>query len=110
MLHTVLRLRANGETVEDIQPGLLIPTGRRKGHSPSLSSIYRALAEHEKTQAYPEAIETAHADFAALQQHSRSLVQSLSVTRHLAAAIGHRAWQRRRGAGEWGFSPSSPLP
>ncbi|WP_405562669.1 recombinase family protein [Streptomyces phaeochromogenes] len=72
MLHTVLRRRANGETVEDIQPDLLIPTGRRKGQSPSLSSIYRALAEHEKTQAYPEAVETAHADFAALQQRDRS--------------------------------------
>jgi hypothetical protein len=63
MLHTVLRRRTNGETVEDIQPDLLIPTGRRKGQSPSLSSIYRALAEYEKTQAYPEAVETAHADF-----------------------------------------------
>ncbi|CAM5357113.1 hypothetical protein STANM309S_00811 [Streptomyces tanashiensis] len=30
---------------------------RRKGQNPSLSSIYRALAEHEKAQAYPEAIE-----------------------------------------------------
>ncbi|MGX1885529.1 hypothetical protein [Streptomyces sp. NPDC055287] len=72
MLQTVLRRRANGETVEDIQPDLLIPTGRRRGQSPSLSSIYRALAEHEKIQAYPEAVETAHADFAALQQHERS--------------------------------------
>ncbi|MFD9537360.1 recombinase family protein [Streptomyces sp. NPDC060010] len=72
MLHTVLLRRANGETVEDIQPDLLIPTGCRKGQSPSLSSIYRALAEHEKTQAYPEAVETAHADFAALQQRDRS--------------------------------------
>lgn len=56
MLHTVLRRRANGETVEtveDIQPDLLIPTGCRKGQSPSLSSIYRAPAEHEKTQTYP---------------------------------------------------------
>ncbi|WP_206686087.1 hypothetical protein [Kribbella qitaiheensis] len=41
-----------GETVEQIQPDLLIPTGRRKGQNPSLSSIYRALAEHEKTQTY----------------------------------------------------------
>lgn len=72
MLHTVLRRRANGETVEAIQPDLLIPTGRRKGQSPSLSSIYRALAEHEKAQAYPGAIETAHADFAALHQRDRS--------------------------------------
>ncbi|WP_432584689.1 recombinase family protein [Streptomyces sp. HD1123-B1] len=72
MLHTVLRRRANGETVENIQPDLLIPTGRRKGHSRSLSSIYRALTEHEKTQAYPESVETAHAEFAALQQRDRS--------------------------------------
>lgn len=68
MLHTVLRRRANGETVEDIQPDLLTRTGRRKGQSPSLSSIHRALAEHEKTQACPEAVKTAHTDFAALQQ------------------------------------------
>ncbi|MEV5238532.1 recombinase family protein [Streptomyces cinnamoneus] len=74
MPYTVLRRRANGETVEDIQPDLFIPTGRRKGQSPSLSSIYRALAEHEKTQASSEAVETAHADFAALQQRDRSPV------------------------------------
>lgn len=37
----------------------------------------RALAEHEKSQAYPEAVETAHADFAALQQRD-------SAKRHLA--------------------------
>ena len=72
MLHTVLRRHANGETVEDIQPDLLIPTGRREGQSPSLSSIYRAPAQYEKAQAYPEAVETAHADFAALQQRDRS--------------------------------------
>ncbi|MFB7398414.1 hypothetical protein [Streptomyces sp. NPDC056191] len=71
MLHTVLRRRANGETVEDIQPDLIIPIGKRR-QSPSLSSIYRALAEHEKTQAYPEAVATAHADFAAVQQRDRS--------------------------------------
>ena len=62
------------ETVEDIQPDLLIPTGRRKGQNPSLSSIYRALAEYEKTQAYPEAVDAAHADFTALQQRDRSPV------------------------------------
>ncbi|KUN59484.1 hypothetical protein [Streptomyces griseorubiginosus] len=67
----MLRHRANGETVENIQPGLLIPTGRRKGHS---ASLRRALAGHEKAQAYPEVIETAHADFAVLQQHGRNLV------------------------------------
>ncbi|MFI1052689.1 recombinase family protein [Streptomyces griseoruber] len=72
MLHTVLRRKALGESVEQIQPALIIPTGKRKGQNPSVASIYRALAEHEKTQAYPEAVETAHADFAAVQQRDRS--------------------------------------
>jgi len=67
MLHTVLRRGANGESVEDIRPDLIIPTGKRKGQNPSLASIYRALAEHEKRQKYPDAIEHAHADFAAFQ-------------------------------------------
>ncbi|WP_113702007.1 recombinase family protein [Nonomuraea lactucae] len=66
MLHTVLRRRANGESVEQIQPDLIIPTGKRKGQAPSVASIYRALAEHEKRQAYPEAVAQAHADFAGL--------------------------------------------
>lgn len=74
MLHTVLRRRAGGETVEQIQPDLIIPTGRRKGQNPSLSNIYRALAEHEKAQAYPEAVETAHADFPSLQQRDLKLL------------------------------------
>lgn len=66
MLHTVLRRRELGESVEVIAPGLIIPAGRRKGQNPSVSSIYRALARHEKAQAYPEAVEQAHTDFAAL--------------------------------------------
>ncbi|MFC4517295.1 recombinase family protein [Streptomyces ehimensis] len=66
MFHTVLRRRAAGESVEQIQPDLIIPTGKRKGHSPSGAGIYRALAEHAKREAYPEAVEAAHADFAAL--------------------------------------------
>lgn len=45
---------------------LIISTGKRKGHNPSLSSIYPALAEHEKRQSYPEAVTAANADFAAL--------------------------------------------
>jgi DNA invertase Pin-like site-specific DNA recombinase len=72
MLHTVLRRKTLGESVEQIQPDLIIPTGKRKGQNPSVASIYRALAEHEKAQAYPEAVETAHDDFAALQQRDRS--------------------------------------
>ncbi len=66
MLRTVLRRRAAGEPVETIRTDLIIPAGKRKGQCPSLASIYRALAEHDKAQAYPEAIEQAHADFAAL--------------------------------------------
>ncbi|MGP4004625.1 hypothetical protein [Streptomyces sp. 8N706] len=67
MLHTVLRRRELGESVEQIQPDLIIPTGKRKGQNPSVASIYRALAEHAKREAYPEAIAQAHTDFAALQ-------------------------------------------
>lgn len=70
MLHTVLRRRANGESVEDIRPDLIIPTGKRKGRNPSLASIYRALAEHEKRQAHPDAVDQARADFAALARNS----------------------------------------
>ncbi|WP_232816994.1 hypothetical protein [Streptomyces noursei] len=67
MLHTLLRRRAVGESVEQIRPDLIIPTGKRKGQNPGPASIYRALAEHEKRQACPEAVAQAHADFAALQ-------------------------------------------
>lgn len=67
MLHTVLRRRAGGESVEQIQPDLIIPTGKRKGQNASAASIYRALAEHAKCEAHPEAVEQAHADFTALQ-------------------------------------------
>jgi hypothetical protein len=48
-------LTAHG--VEQIQPDLIIPTGKRKGQNPSVASIYRALAEHAKREAYPEAVE-----------------------------------------------------
>ncbi|WPP33848.1 recombinase family protein [Streptomyces sp. CL7] len=67
MLHTVLRRRALGESVEQIQPDLIIPTGKSKGQNPSVASVYRALAEHAEREVYPEAVEQAHADFAALQ-------------------------------------------
>ncbi|MGW5971642.1 recombinase family protein [Streptomyces sp. NPDC055186] len=67
MLHTVLRRRAGGQSVEQIQPDLFIPTGKRKEQNPSVASIYRTLAEHAEREAYPEAVEAAHADFSALQ-------------------------------------------
>jgi hypothetical protein len=66
MLHTVLRRRAAGERVEDIRKDLIIPTGKRHGRNPSQASIYRALAEHDKAQAYPDAVQQAHAEYAAL--------------------------------------------
>ncbi|MFB4285515.1 recombinase family protein [Nonomuraea sp. MTCD27] len=66
MLHNVLRRHAGGESVEDIRSDLIIPTGKRRGKNPSLASIYRALADHAKTQAYPDAVDHAHAEFAAL--------------------------------------------
>jgi DNA invertase Pin-like site-specific DNA recombinase len=65
MLHTVLRRRARGESIESIRKDLIIPTGKRKGRNPGLASIYRALAEHEQRQRHPEAVEQAHAEFAA---------------------------------------------
>jgi len=67
MRHPVLHRRVAGESVESIRPDLIIPSGRRKGQNPSLASIYRALAEHAKAEAYPKAIAQAHSDFAALQ-------------------------------------------
>ncbi|MGW0595474.1 recombinase family protein [Streptosporangium sp. NPDC002607] len=64
VLHIVLRRRATGESVETIRGDLIIPTGKRKGRNPSLASIYRALAEHDKAQAYPDAVAWAHSEFA----------------------------------------------
>ncbi|MFD5566151.1 hypothetical protein [Kitasatospora griseola] len=55
MLHTVLRRRADGEFVEQIQPNLIVPSGERKGQDSSVVSIYRALVEHAKKAAHPEA-------------------------------------------------------
>ncbi|MEL5958864.1 hypothetical protein AADR41_29550 [Streptomyces sp. CLV115] len=62
MLHTVLRRRANGESVEQILPDLVIPTGKRNGRNPSMAGVYRALADQAKREAYPGAAGKAHAD------------------------------------------------
>ncbi|WP_319801836.1 recombinase family protein [Arthrobacter sp. YA7-1] len=43
MLHTLLRRRANGDSLHD----MIIPTGKHKGRNPSLASIYRALRARE---------------------------------------------------------------
>jgi DNA invertase Pin-like site-specific DNA recombinase len=85
MLHTVLRRRATGETVEAIQPDLIIPTGKRKGKNPSVASIYRALAEHERTEAYPEAVEQAHTDYAAMHHSDQP-----ALTRPRPARVGEQ--------------------
>ncbi|MER6127406.1 recombinase family protein [Streptomyces sp. NPDC001795] len=81
MLHTVRRRRANGESVEQIQPDLIIPTGKRKGQHPSVASIYRALAEHAKRQAYPEAVRQAHTEFALMDKPGRLIYLSRSMHR-----------------------------
>ncbi|MER5326260.1 hypothetical protein [Streptosporangium roseum] len=62
MVDAALRRRAAGEPVEKIRKDLIIPAGKRKGHNPSLTSIYRALAEHEKAQRHPDAVEQARAE------------------------------------------------
>ena len=49
----------------------VIRTGKRRGQSPSVASIYRALAAHAKAQSYPDAIDQAHTEFAALPADSR---------------------------------------
>ena len=66
----MLRRCAQGESVESIHPDLIIPTGKREGRTPSLASIYRTLAEHEKPQAYPDIIGQVNADFAALKDRT----------------------------------------
>jgi hypothetical protein len=71
MLHTALRRRKNGEFLKDIRPDLIIPTNKRKDRNPSTASIHRALTEHEKRQAYPEAVDQAHTDFATLHSNTR---------------------------------------
>jgi hypothetical protein len=63
MLHTVLRRRANGQSVEDIRPSLYILTGKHTGRDPS---IHQALAEHDRRQAHLDIVEQAHANFTAL--------------------------------------------
>ncbi|MEU9925386.1 hypothetical protein AB0H51_29580 [Streptomyces griseoluteus] len=68
MLHTVLRRRAGGESVEQIQPDLIIPTGKRKGRNPSVTSIYRAVAEHAKR----EGLKSADADASLRMPPARS--------------------------------------
>ncbi|MER5548957.1 recombinase family protein [Streptomyces sp. NPDC002589] len=51
MLRTVPRRRANGESVEHIQPDLIIPTGKRKGQDlPSPASTRRSPNTRRRTR------------------------------------------------------------
>jgi hypothetical protein len=124
MLHTVLRRRAAGESVESIRPDLVIPRGRRKGQNRSLASIYRALAEHAKAEAYPEAVAQAHSDFAALQHSGdtphrantdttqRKLTSQSGVGYRITTAQRHIRPQFLRGYGPpWspGARPQDPV-
>lgn len=56
ILHTVLRRRANGETVEVIQPDLLIPTGRRKGQRGGRRDRARRLRRPSATRPRPQVV------------------------------------------------------
>ncbi|MER5327193.1 hypothetical protein [Streptosporangium roseum] len=40
-------LRARGVPVPDIARKLIIPTGKNKGHNPSVASVYRILAAND---------------------------------------------------------------
>ncbi|MFB4426375.1 hypothetical protein C5F59_035505 [Streptomyces sp. QL37] len=63
----MVRRRAGSESAERIPPDLFISTGKRKDHDPSVAGGYRALVEHAKREAYPEAVAQAHADVDALR-------------------------------------------
>jgi hypothetical protein len=67
--------------VESIRPDLIIPTGKRKEHSPSPASINLCLAEHDKAQVSPDAIEAAHAGFAALHSTDIPAPRPARITR-----------------------------
>ena len=67
----------------------VIPTGKRRGQSPSVASIYRALAAHAKAQSYPDAIDQAHTEFAALPTDSRQHAGA-----HTSPAITARTMRR----------------
>jgi DNA invertase Pin-like site-specific DNA recombinase len=54
MPHTVLRRRAYGESVEQIRPDLIIPTGKRKGQNPGLATIYRARPSTRSARRTPK--------------------------------------------------------
>lgn len=120
MLHAVLRRRAGFESVEQIQPDLIIPTGKRKGQRPSVTGVHRALAEHEKARTYPEAIEAAHADFVVLQnaadvphpRPARTLTPAAETPEALARPVRHRVHRARghvgHGARVRGPPPARP--
>jgi hypothetical protein len=89
MLHTVLRRRTGGETVEQIEPDLIIPTGRRNGQNPSLSRHLPGPGRTREATAYPEAVTEAHNDFAALQAPGAFRDRRREARRIRPASLGH---------------------
>ncbi|MFF8607233.1 hypothetical protein ACF06X_14975 [Streptomyces sp. NPDC015346] len=63
----VAQTHHGAEQVAGVDADLSSPPASARGQSPSVASIYRALAARAKREAYPEAVEAAHADFAALR-------------------------------------------
>ncbi|MFD5006248.1 recombinase family protein [Streptomyces mutabilis] len=65
MLHTVLRRRAGGESVEQIQPDLIIPTGKRKGplggqHLPGAGRVRQTRGVPRSRRAGPRRLRRPH--------------------------------------------------
>ncbi|MER5708459.1 hypothetical protein [Streptomyces sp. NPDC002122] len=59
--------RAGGESVEQIQPDLIIPTGKRKGHNLLCRQHLPGARRTRQARGIPRSRRTGHADFAALQ-------------------------------------------
>ena len=67
MLHTVLRRRARGESVESIRPDLIIPPANARGAPRARPASTGRPPSTRSGSRYPEAVDQAHADFASLQ-------------------------------------------
>ncbi|MEU5200383.1 hypothetical protein AB0G86_41145 [Streptomyces scabiei] len=65
MITFALALKAKGVPIPEIAGKLTIKTGKNAGKSPSVASLYRALAEAEEADAPTETLVVAPADFSA---------------------------------------------
>lgn len=71
MRHTTPRRRVNGESVEQSQPDLIIPTGKSKGQAPSVASV-SARSPSTRRQEGSGGLVQAHAGFADPQVRRRN--------------------------------------